>query len=83
VGAWAKTAIAANARHAYALGHPIARCAMDERKMPYLKPSLETIDVQTLTEAVGPVQAFSSGSQEPAIAPTRLTSGTAKPLKKR
>ena len=53
---------------------------MDERKMPYLKPSLETIDVQTLTEAVGPVQAFSSGTQEAAVAPNRLTSGTAKPL---
>ena len=56
---------------------------MEEKKMPYLKPSLETIDVQTLTEAVGPVQAFSSGSQEPAMTPTRMTSGTAKPLRKR
>jgi hypothetical protein len=53
---------------------------MDERKMPYLKPSLETIDVQTLTEAVGPVQAFSSGTPQPAMAPARLTTGTAKPL---
>ena len=43
---------------------------MEEKKMPYLKPSLETIDVQTLTEAVGPVQAFSSGSEE--VAPSRL-----------
>ena len=56
---------------------------MDERKMPYLKPSLETIDVQTLTEAVGPVQAFSSGTQQPAMQPQRLTSGASKPLKKR
>jgi len=56
---------------------------MDERKMPYVKTSLETIDVQTLTEAVGPVQAFSSGTAEPAVAPSRLTTGTAKPLKKR
>lgn len=56
---------------------------MDERKMPYLKPSLETIDVQTLTEAVGPVQAFSSGTQEAAVAPNRFTTGTAKPLGRR
>lgn len=56
---------------------------MDERKMPYLKPSLETIDVQTLTEAVGPVQAFSSGTQEAAMQPTRLSSGTSKPLGRR
>ena len=56
---------------------------MDEKKMPYLKPSLETIDVQTLTEAVGPVQAFSSGTQEPAMTPTRMTSGSSKSLKKR
>jgi hypothetical protein len=56
---------------------------MDERKMPYVKPSLETIDVQTLTEAVGPVQAFSSGTQQPAVAPTRLTSGASKPLRHR
>jgi hypothetical protein len=56
---------------------------MDERKMPYLKPSLETIDVQTLTEAVGPVQAFSSGTQEASMAPTRLMTGTAKPLNRR
>jgi hypothetical protein len=56
---------------------------MEERKMPYVKPSLETIDVQTLTEAVGPVQAFSSGSTEPAIAPSRLSSSGAKTLKRR
>lgn len=31
-------------------------------KMPYVKPSLETLDVRTLTEAVGPVQALSSGA---------------------
>ena len=34
---------------------------MDPKKMPYVKPSLETIDVKTLTEAVGPAQALSSG----------------------
>lgn len=56
---------------------------MDERKMPYLKPSLETIDVQTLTEAVGPVQAFSSGTTQPTVAPQRLSSGASKPLTRR
>ena len=42
-----------------------------DMKMPYVKPSLETIDVKTLTETVGPVQALSSGSSaiEPAMAP--------------
>ena len=52
---------------------------MDERKMPYVKPSLETIDVQTLTEAVGPVQAFASGSDE-AVAPSRLSSPGSRPV---
>ena len=56
---------------------------MDERKMPYVKPSLETIDVQTLTEAVGPVQALASGTEQPAIAPSRLNSSGAKTIKRR
>ena len=55
---------------------------MDERKMPYVKPSLETIDVQTLTEAVGPVQAFSSGADE-VVAPSRLNTGRSKTLRHR
>ena len=56
---------------------------MNERKVPYVKPSLETIDVQTLTEAVGPVQAFSSGSDEAAIAPSRLNTSGSKTLRRR
>ena len=30
-------------------------------RMPYAKPSLETVDARLLTEAIGPVQAFTSG----------------------
>ena len=52
-------------------------------KMPYEKPTLETIDVKTLTEAVGPVQAFSSGSSEPSVAPERLSSGGARTFNRR
>ena len=51
-------------------------------KMPYVKPSLETIDVKSLTEAVGPVQALSSGTSEPAVAPQRLSSGGNKTFKR-
>ena len=52
-------------------------------KMPYVKPSLETIDVKSLTEAVGPVQAFSSGSSEPAaVGPQRLTATGKNTLKR-
>ena len=53
-----------------------------DMKVPYVKPSLETIDVKSLTEAVGPVQAFSSGTNEPAVAPQRLTSGGKNTLKR-
>jgi hypothetical protein len=35
---------------------------MDRIKLPYVKPSLETLAVRSLTEAVGPVQAFASGA---------------------
>ena len=52
-------------------------------KTPYEKPTLETIDVKTLTEAVGPVQAFSSGSSEPAVAPERLANGGSKTFRRR
>jgi hypothetical protein len=52
-------------------------------KTPYEKPTLETIDVKTLTEAVGPVQAFSSGSSEAAVAPQALSSGGSKTFKRR
>ena len=52
-------------------------------KMPYVKPSLESIDVKSLTEAVGPVQAFSSGSTDSAAAgPQRLTSTGKNTLKR-
>jgi len=54
---------------------------MDEKKMPYVKPSLETIDVQALTEAVGPVQAFSSG-EDTAMAPSRLRTTGSKTLRR-
>ena len=54
-----------------------------ERKMPYVKPSLETIDVKTLTEAVGPVQAFSSGSSDLTNTGNQtLKAGTATRLKR-
>ena len=56
-----------------------------DMKMPYVKPSLETIDVKTLTETVGPVQALSSGSNaiDPAMAPQQLGSSSSKPFKRR
>ena len=59
---------------------------MDQRmEMPYVKPSLETIDVRTLTEAVGPVQALSSGSTEtPNLGGNQqLTGGSSSILKAR
>jgi hypothetical protein len=35
---------------------------MTPSKMPYEKPSLQTVDARALSEAVGPVQALASGS---------------------
>ena len=35
---------------------------MQGTKMPYVKPSLESVDASALTEAVGPVQALASAA---------------------